>query len=117
MIVTFFSHWSEQELQQDNPERGDIPGEELHPGITSVLLVNVYKDGQTVQRFKSLSSAGSCTHQEQTIARWESSQHREKPPSHEREKNLTSDENSLIKLRKTKSNTASVKRFREKHEI
>ncbi len=45
MIVTFFSHWSEQELQQDNPERGHIPGEELHPGITSVLLVNVYKDG------------------------------------------------------------------------
>lgn len=29
--------------------------------------------------------------------------------SREREKNLTSDENSLIKLRKTKSNTVSVK--------
>ncbi len=27
----------------------------------------------------------------------------------ERKKNLTSDENSLIKLRKTKSNTVSVK--------
>lgn len=69
--------------------------------------MNVYKDEQTVQRVKNRQLGLVPIRNKQSHG---GSRHStEKSHQVMREKNLTSDENSLIKLRKTKYNTVSVK--------